>query len=97
MNIYWISWYQPKDACLPASYEPNQSILGWWVTGIRINDNAETICALVYAESEDDARRAVLHECPNVDEWRFCEKRDSVDLSNRFPLADWMIDRLLQP
>ena len=95
-NLYWVSWYQPTGDCRPLTYPPNEAVLGWWATGKRCSDDATTICAWVRAETEDAARTAILRDWPEADEWRFCEQRDRIEQSERFPPTDWMIDRILK-
>ncbi len=90
---YWLSWYQPTEDARPLTYPPNKSILGWWNSGSRCSDDAHTICALVDAQSEDAAKKAVTKDWPEAKEWRFCAESDG-KLSDRFPLSDWMKERM---
>ena len=90
---FWISWYQPTEDHRPLTYPPNASILGWWCTGTRGSDDASTMCALVSADSEEAAKQAIRKDWPEAEEWRFCEKKESLELSDRFPLSDWMEPR----
>lgn len=87
----WISWYQPTDDHRPITYPPNVAILAWWCTGY--SEKGSTLCALVDSQSEDDARMKLLKDWPEIEEWRFCEDRDSKSFTSRFPLKDWMIER----
>jgi hypothetical protein len=48
---------------------------------------------MVEADSEDEAKHIVHIEWPEATEWRFCEPRDTVELSDRFPITDWMVER----
>ena len=92
MSLYWISWYQPTKDFRPMSYPPNKNILGWWKTGE--NDYGESILvAMVNVTSIDDIPLLVNKDWPEAINWRFMEERFSLDLSDRFPLKDWMITR----
>jgi hypothetical protein len=94
MNLFWISWYQPTEDYRPLGYPPNAAILGWWCTGTRTSDDASTICALVRAEDEAAAQSAVIIDWPEAIDWRFCELRHDWQSSARFPLTDWMVERM---
>ncbi len=96
LKYYWVSWYQPTEDYRPLSYPPNESILGWWCIGSRIDDGAFTLCALVKAMNADNAKQNIIKEWPEAIEWRFCDQRKTLMLSNRFPLSDWMIERFEQ-
>ena len=92
MSIYWVSWYQPTQDFRPLSFPPNKNILGWWKTGE--NDYGESILvAMVNVKSIDDIPLLVNKDWPEAINWRFKEERFSLDLSDRFPLNDWMITR----
>jgi len=90
---YWISWYQPTEDHRPLSFPPNENILGWWCTGH--SEAGATLCAMVKALSEEEARFHVKVEWPEVEEWRFCEESDG-KVGDRFPLSEWMIPRMAQ-
>lgn len=94
-NRYWLSWYQPTDDYRPLTDPPHPQILGWWCTGYNNQDHA-TICALVEAGSEQDAKVYVEVSWPEsaTAEWRFCERRDDWKPTDRFPLSPWMKERL---
>lgn len=94
MNLYWISWYQPTEDYRPLSFPPNEAVLGWWCTGTRCDDDASTLCAWVRAGDEEAAKAAVLRDWPEAAEWRFCEQRGHVETGGRFPLSDWMRERM---
>ena len=95
---YWISWWQPGDDPRPLHFPPKDPrVLGWWRTGQ--GDEATTICALVEAGSDEQARQAVATDWPESagTEWRFIERKDGSEWTpggNRFPLSDWMKQRL---
>ena len=92
---FWISWYQPTGDHRPLAYPPHRSILGWWCTGFA-DEGTATLCALVDATNEDDAKAAVIKEWPEAERWRFCNEHDG-DLGDRFPLSDWMRERMTDP
>jgi hypothetical protein len=53
------------------------------------------LVALVQAESESDAEKVVKWEWPEFSAWRFINEVDAGFLpSDRFPLGDWMKQRL---
>lgn len=88
-KAFWLSWYN----VLPmASFELHRP---WWISGYRVSDDAETICAALIAPDESAAKQFILNaydEPPKSVEWRFCEERfgDWSPFSDRFPRADWM-------
>mgnify|MGYP006921408983 CR=1 FL=1 len=90
---FWISWYQPTGDHRPLAYPPHRSILGWWCTGFA-SEGVATICALVEAADEDTAKAAVRVDWPEAERWRFCEEHDGSALGTRFPLSDWMRERI---
>jgi hypothetical protein len=96
MKRFWVSWYESvsPDDYRPLHDPPNAAILGWWCSGYR-GDDIPTLCALLEAESEAAARKAVGEDWPGEKEWRFCEERagDYVP-GDRFPLSPWMRQRL---
>jgi hypothetical protein len=93
MRLYWISWWQPTADVRPVRSPPNSAVLGWWCTGER-GDGAASLCALVRAKDEYWARAAILIDWGEARDWRFCEPREDTELSDRFPLSDWMIERM---
>ena len=94
MKNFWISWYQRTNDYRPLSFPPNQRVLGWWKTG-DVSDNSFTLVSLVKAKSEDDAKMSILIDWPEAkDNWRFCEERENISLSDRFQLSDWMEERI---
>jgi len=90
-SFYWISWYQPTDDYRPLTYPPNEGVLGWWCSGET--DNAYTLCAWVQAANEVEAKNIIKLDWPEAERWRFCEKKDSIEPSDRFPLEEWMEER----
>lgn len=87
---YWISWYMTRDA------GPFELHTPWWVSGLRVSDDAQTICAAIVAASEIDAKQKIKNSYDNPPEnleFRFCEERSSdwSPFSGRFKRADWMI------
>jgi hypothetical protein len=99
MMRYWISWWQPTEDYRPLNDPPaNLNVLGWWCSGHK-GDEADTpsICALVQADSEAAARKAVYKDWPEAEsaEWRFVTEESETFLPNdRFPLKDWSKIRL---
>lgn len=94
-KLFWISWYQPTEDHRPIGFPPINCVLGWWCTGRREEDGAATLVAWVRASNERMAKARVRVEWPEAKEWRFCEERERVELSSRFPLSDWMRSRML--
>ena len=86
---FWISWYQPTDDERPLTYPPNKEVLGWWCTGFS-EDDGHTICAIVEADTEDQAEDVVLQDWPEAEKWRFCNEMKSPEVGDRFPISDWM-------
>lgn len=93
MRRYWLSWVQPSEDERPLTYPPNALIRGWWCSGFT--DDGATLCAVVDAESEREAKRAVREDWPEAKDWRFIEKvADDFVPSSRFPAEEWMVPRL---
>lgn len=94
MKRFWMSWYVEEDDHRPLTYPPNKAVLGWWCTGYDGNGRA-TLCGLIEAETEDAAQQAVFADWPGI-EWRFVDEMEPgyVVTSDRFPLSDWMVERL---
>lgn len=88
----WISWHQPGGDYRPLTYPPNSEILGWWCSGHA--GKSATLCALVRADDESEARALVLKDWPEAERWRFCEPRDNTNVGDRFKPSDWMIERM---
>lgn len=94
LQRFWLSWYQPTDDYRPLAFPPNEAILGWWCTGYEC-DSRPIICALVQAESLEAAWLAVRRDWPEFTK-RFQGDRasDYVIRNDRFPLSDWMRERM---
>jgi len=91
MKFFWISWIQPTEDYRPLSYPPLPPILGWWCTGTIGMESI--ICAMVKAQSKDEAEQIIKLDWPEAKDWRFCDERVAGTLSDRFPLSDWMVER----
>lgn len=87
----WISWYQPTEDHRPLTYPPNAQVLGWWHTGS--GEAGKTLVAIVEASTEEEAQAVVLKDWPEAERWRFCTDIESKEMSDRFPLDDWMAER----
>ena len=91
---FWLSWYEESEDYRPLTFPPNEAILGWWCSGY-CSDDSSTIVALVEAGSEEAAWKAVRLDWPEAVRERFCEAReDSYLPGDRFPLSDWMKERI---
>ena len=93
---HFISWYQSTGDVRPLTFPPNEQILGWWKTGERYDDVA-VLVARVEADSLENAYSAILRDWPEATEepWRISDEMQPHHvLSDRFPLADWMKERL---
>ena len=93
VNCKWISWFQPTDDHRPLTFPPNKHILGWWCTGTRGVDAASTMVAMVNVKSDSEAKDAIKVDWPEANEWRFCETKFNLALSDRFPLDGWAKER----
>jgi len=88
---YWLSWYCPPH--LMGKFELHWP---WWISGLRVDDEHEVICAAVRAEDEEAAKRIIIdaHDEPRpVDlEWRFVAEKpdDWSPFDDRFQKANWM-------
>lgn len=97
LKRFWISWSQPTEDDRPLTYPPNAAILGWWCSGYDA-DGYATLCAFVQAKSEADAELQVLKDWPEAGPWRFNDERAwDWEPSDRFPLSDWMEERMKSP
>lgn len=97
VSWYWVSWEEVSGDYRPLTFPPNDRILGWWCTGE--GPGYSTLCAAVKAETEDEARAAVLRDWPQAfvrnPAWRICQHcHGSWDGSDRFPLSRWMRPRM---
>lgn len=72
---WWISWYEPSsEAPIPGV----EGLKRYSCTGQRMRDNAWTICAVVDANSIEQAKAVILQAWPTKKgdkEWRFVEAR----------------------
>lgn len=96
MSRYWISWHQPGEDYRPLTYPPNERVLGWWRSG-ETGENAprSILCAVVMAQDEEDAKRAISLDWSEAEDWRFTESVSSnFTPGDRFPPSDWMEARL---
>lgn len=93
-TLFWLSWYQPTEDHRPLEYPPNDAVLGWWCSGSRCSDGAKTIVAMVREETEDAAKKAIKKDWPEATEWRFCNTVENTTMNDRFPLSDWMVQRM---
>ena len=88
-----VSWWCPPH--LMGKFELHSP---WWISGERLSDGAQSICAAIQAANEGRAKATVwiAHDDPPEDydeiEWRFVSERpdDWVPFNDRFPQADWM-------
>ncbi len=86
---FWISWYQPTEDYRPIYPKGQAAPLAhrYWCSGQRCADDSWTMCAVVDADSEADAKAVVQRYWPEAKEWRFCEPRaaDWLPGADRFP------------
>jgi len=98
MNLYRIGWYEFANDPRPITYPPQAPILAWWCSGARCSDWASVMIAYVEAESEEEAKAAIIADWPLINEadkeWNFCEQKDVYIPSERFSEKDWMKPRL---
>jgi len=93
MNKYWVSWYAvPKRLSANGNFELESP---WWISGWRDSDGADTICAAIMAETENEAKEAIYKaydKRPRNLEFRFCEKQteDWSPFNSRFQRSAWM-------
>jgi len=91
---FWVSWVQPTEDYRPLRFPPHEPVLGWWCSGYDAGDNA-TLVALIEAEDKEAAEKVISTEWPEWTSWRFIEEvADDYLPGDRFPLSDWMEDRL---
>lgn len=87
---WWLSWYNIHSCDAFELHSP------WWVSGVRMADDADTIVAAIRAPSETAAKAKIIaaYDRPPVAslEWRFCNERpdDWSPFSDRFQRSDWM-------
>lgn len=97
----WMSWCENAVDYRPLTYPPRREVLGWWCTGYNADD-MPTIVAMIECDDLNDAAEIVYSEWPMADEWveehgwRFAalEPDTFVPPSDRFVIADWMVDRI---
>ena len=88
-KIYWVSWYD-------LHYGKWELHSPWWVSGERLHDGAQTICAAIRAPSPDAAMIMIeqAHDEPRPLplEFRFVDERpdDWSPFCDRFQRAAWM-------
>lgn len=95
MTRYWISWSQPGEDYRPLRFPPDEKIIGWWATGFSFNTTS--LCAFVVANNDEEAANSILKDWPEATQngWRFFETKDPEFVPNdRFPLSEWMQERL---
>lgn len=92
-KYFWTSWYHSAVLTAFELHHP------WWISGYRPGNSnvdplsAQTICAAIEAETEEEAKEIVLksYDTPPEDlEWRFVTEKYGSPFSERFPRADWM-------
>ena len=91
---FLVSWVQATEDYRPLGYPPHSPVLGWWCSGYDSDDNA-TLVALIEADDEKAAEEVIKKEWPEWTDWRFIEPKDRhFRPSNRFPISDWMEQRI---
>lgn len=95
---FWLSWVQATEDHRPLTDPPHEAVIGWWCSGYTSSDHA-TLCALVSAESMEQAKRAIRVSWPEAPgirgNWRIDDARAKDWLpGDRFPLSNWMKKRL---
>lgn len=88
LRLFWVSWNQPGEDFRPV-YDPKKESepFGhrYWCSGE--GEGYFTMCAMVAAEDEADAKRRVRKYWPEAKVWRFCdEKPAGWDPGDRFPM-----------
>lgn len=76
-KTFWISWYEPIDESQdsrPLKW-PLPATIDYWVSGWRGDMSAATLCAVVDAASEDEAKK-LIGEYWKPAEWRFCNPNE---------------------
>ena len=95
MTRWWISWESAEVDYRPIEDPPPLPILGWWCSGS--GESTSTICAVVQAETEDEAKAHIAKAWPETygGEWRFCDDKgpDFVP-GERFVKRPWQALRL---
>ena len=78
-RIFWISWYEAADDD-PGEDAKTPDSMHWWCTGIRCEDNAQTICARIEATDVVEAKAiaaAVYGRSVDEIEWRFEREKEA--------------------
>lgn len=94
MKYRWISWYAVPGTM--TEYGKFALHYPWWISGERCADGAQTICAAIPVELEEEAHAVVQesHDHKPAHEVeldiRFNELKDGCPFSDRFPRAKWM-------
>lgn len=85
MNRYWLGWYEPGED--PHRVVPDT--IRYWCTGYKSDGSANTLCAVVDAESTE-AAMALVKEYWNPLQWRFTDQKTPWWLppADRFPLKE---------
>jgi hypothetical protein len=95
MKRWWVSWEEPTSESggdwRPLKVPPTESIPKYWCSGYGgwDEDSYASICAVVDAPSEDEAK-ALVEKYWRPQEWRFCNERelDWRPAGDRFPWGD---------
>jgi len=94
MKRWWISWEEPtpKGDYRPLHVPVPDAVKKWWCSGyggFGAEDSYATLCAVVDAPTEEEARKAIRVEW-EPQEWRFCEEctLDWRPNAGRFPWED---------
>lgn len=95
MKRFWVSWVSKEQDSSPVHSPIHPCILGWWISGTFENLDV-SLCALIEAVDETQARNAIAYEWPatssrlthKLTEWRFFEEK-STDWTpgDRFPFT----------
>jgi hypothetical protein len=100
MKRFWLSWEETSDDYRPITDPPNQAVLAWWCSGTAGDGSYSTLVAMVEAEDEIAAKRAVVLSWPPArgvaPMWRFCEERGfDWRPGDRFPISKgWSLERI---
>lgn len=91
MKRWWISWYEPVDEqgdYRAIRWPLADGIKKYWCSGWTGDGKSATLCAVIDAATEDEAKQIVRdHWKPG--EWRFCEEKPlHWRPGDRFPWAD---------
>lgn len=95
MKRFWISWYQQTEDHRPLVFPPTEGVLAWWCSGH--SERGDTLVSLVQAEDEEGIPEVLEPNWTKEErsDFRFVEEVDSDwRPSNRFPLSEWMKERI---